>query len=152
MAITDFVNPIDKDKVAENPGLLPYAHSIGGPPIRPEDKGKLKTRALTAMREQTNKQMSQIQKQVELMISQANEIKRRVEISEEIYMADMGFEPLVAHVYHLYKRVEDNKNVMMMIGPNEWGKNKRADLNYTASVQLMADHTWDIIEDNYSNY
>ena len=25
-----FVNPIDKDKVAENPGLLPYAHTAGG--------------------------------------------------------------------------------------------------------------------------
>jgi hypothetical protein len=34
----DFVNPIDKDKVAENPGLLPYAHSVGGPPIKPEDQ------------------------------------------------------------------------------------------------------------------
>jgi hypothetical protein len=146
---TDFVNPIDKDKVAENPGLLPYAHSVGGPPIRPEDKGKIKTRALTAMREQTDKQMMQIQKQVELMMAQANEIKRRVEISEEIYTADMGFEPLVSHVYHLYKRVEDNKNVMMIIGPDEWGKNKRADLSFSASVKLMADHTWDILQDGY---
>jgi hypothetical protein len=146
---TDFVNPIDKDKVAENPGLLPYAHSIGGPPIRPEDKGKIKTRALTAMREQTEKQMLQIQKQVELMMSQANEIRRRVTISEEIYMAEMGFEPLVSHVYHLYKRIEDNKNVMMIIGPDEWGKNKRLDLEFSASVKLMADHTWEILEDNF---
>jgi Protein of unknown function (DUF2452) len=147
--MTDFVNPIDKDKVAENPGLLPYAHSIGGPPIRPEDKGKLKTRALTAMRQQTDKQMMQIQRQVELMVAQANEIKRRVEISEQIYMADMGFEPLVSHTYHLYKRVEDDKNVMMIIGPDEWGKNKRADLEFSASVRLLADHTWEIIEDNF---
>ncbi len=147
--MTDFVNPIDKDKVAENPGLLPYAHSIGGPPIRPEDKGKLKTRALTAMRQQTEKQMIQIQRQVELMVAQANEIKRRVEISEQIYMADMGFEPLVSHIYHLYKRVEDDKDVMMIIGPDEWGKNKRADLTFSASVRLMADHTWEIIEDNF---
>ena len=29
-----FVNPIDKDKVAENPGLLPYAHTAGGAVIR----------------------------------------------------------------------------------------------------------------------
>jgi Protein of unknown function (DUF2452) len=146
---TDFVNPIDKDKVAEHPGLLPYAHSVGGPPIRPEDKGKIKTRALTAMREQTEKQMLQIQKQVELMMSQANEIRRRVTISEEIYMAEMGFEPLVSHVYHLYKRREDNKNVMMIIGPDEWGKNKRLDLEFSASVKLMADHTWEILEDNF---
>jgi hypothetical protein len=145
----DFVNPIDKDKVAENPGLLPYAHSVGGPPIKPEDKGKIKTRALTAMREQTNRQMQQIQKQVELMMSQANEIKRRVEISEDIYGAEMGFEPLVSHTYHLYQRIEDSRNVLMMIGPNEWGKQRREDLNFKASVRLLADHTWDIIEEDF---
>ncbi len=36
-----FVNPIDPDKVAENPGLLPYAHTAGGAVIRPEDKGRI---------------------------------------------------------------------------------------------------------------
>jgi SNF2 family DNA or RNA helicase len=149
--MSEFVNPIDKDKVAENPGLLPYAHSVGGPPIKPEDKGKLKTRALSAMREQTNRQMNQIQKQVELMIAQANEIKRRIEISEDIYTADMGFEPLVSHTYHLYKRIEDDKNVLMVVGPDEWGKNRKESLEFKASVRLMADHTWEILED-YQNF
>jgi SNF2 family DNA or RNA helicase len=149
--MSEFVNPIDKDKVAVNPGLLPYAHSVGGPPIKPEDKGKLKTRALSAMREQTNRQMNQIQKQVELMIAQANEIKRRIEISEDIYTADMGFEPLVSHTYHLYKRIEDDKNVLMVVGPDEWGKNRKESLEFKASVRLMADHTWEILED-YQNF
>ena len=25
----EFINPIDPDKVAENPHLLPYAHTVG---------------------------------------------------------------------------------------------------------------------------
>ena len=57
------INPIDKDKVAENPGLLAYPHNIGSIAIRPEDQGKLKSRALSAMREQTSRQLSQLQKQ-----------------------------------------------------------------------------------------
>jgi hypothetical protein len=44
-----FVNPIDPDKIAENPGFLPYAHHAGSMPIKPEDEGKLKSRALRAM-------------------------------------------------------------------------------------------------------
>ena len=32
-------NPIDKDKITETPSLLPYAHTIGGVVIRPEDVG-----------------------------------------------------------------------------------------------------------------
>ena len=45
----DFVNPIDPDKIAENPHLLPYAHQVGSAVIKPEDQGKLKGRALSAM-------------------------------------------------------------------------------------------------------
>ncbi len=55
-----FINPIDKDKVAENPGLLPYPHHIGSSIVKPEDVGKLKLRALSAMQQQTNSQLLQI--------------------------------------------------------------------------------------------
>ena len=56
----EFVNPIDPDKIAENPHLLPYAHTVGGAVIKPEDTGKLKGRALSAMNQQTDMQLSQI--------------------------------------------------------------------------------------------
>lgn len=139
-------NPIDKDKVAEKPGLMEYPHTVGGAPIRPEDKGKIKTRALTAMREQTNKQLQQIQKQVELMMEQAKEIQRRVEVSEQIFLADIPSEPLVHHVYHLYEK--DGKNKLMMISPDEWDCEKSG-LKFVASVKLMADHTWEILNDEF---
>lgn len=64
---TMFKNPIDKDKTAEDPGLIPYPHTIGSIIVKPEDEGKLKSRALSAMREQTNKQLAQIQKQAALL-------------------------------------------------------------------------------------
>lgn len=139
------INPIDKDKVAENPGTLSYPHNIGSIVVKPEDEGKLKSRALSAMREQTNRQLLQIQKQVELLASQANELRRRVEISEKIYLADLTFEPFIGHIYHLYKK-EDNYK-LMLIGPNEWGRSKRNELEYVSSVKLLSDHTWEITEE-----
>jgi hypothetical protein len=138
----EFLNPIDKDKVAENPGLLEYPHHIGGLVIKPEDKGKIKSRALTAMREQTSMQMSQIQKQVELLAKQANDIKERIEIAEKIYSAELAFEPVIAHIYHLYKK--DDVYKLLMIGPEEWGR-KSADLQYVSTVKMMGDYTWEII-------
>ena len=109
----EFKNPIDKDKVAENPGLLPYPHHVGGIVIKPEDNGKIKSRALTAMREQTTIQMNQIQKQVELLVQQANELKERIEMSEKIYQAELSFEPLIGHIYHLYTKNEIYKLLLM---------------------------------------
>ncbi len=137
------INPIDKDKVAENPGLLPYPHTIGSFVVRPEDVGKLKSRALSSMYEQTNSHLLQIQKQVELLARQASEIQNRIQISEIVYQAKISFEPFVGQTYHLYKK--NNVHFLMMVGPNEWGRSKNIDLEFISSVKLLSDHTWLII-------
>jgi len=138
------INPIDKDKVAENPGLISYPHTIGSVVIKPEDMGKLKSRALSAMREQTDMHLLQIQKQVELLISQANEIQKRIVISEKIYTAVISFEPFIGHPYHLYKKEDQYR--LMMIAPDEWGRSKTGSLEYINTVRLLSDHTWEILE------
>ena len=38
-----FINPIDKDKVAEAPSILAYPHHVGSIIVRPEDNGKIKS-------------------------------------------------------------------------------------------------------------
>lgn len=137
------INPIDKDKTAENPGLIAYPHNIGSSLVKPEDVGKVKSRALSAMEEQTATQLLQIQKQVELLASQANAIQKRVEISKIIYTAVMSFEPFIGHTYHLYKKEDVYK--LMMVGPDEWGRSAGKNLEFIQSVRLLSDHTWEII-------
>ncbi len=138
-----FVNPIDKDKVAENPHLLPYAHNVGSAVIKPIDKGRVKGLAVSAMYEQTEAQLNQIRKQVELLAEQAQAIHDRVKISEDIYQAEVGFKPLINHEYHLYKK-SDGKHVLSMVAPYEWGK--KAPYEFVATVRLLSDHTWEIID------
>ena len=137
------INPIDKDKTAENPGLIEYPHNVGSIMIKPDDVGKLKTRALSSMYEQTDYQLAQIQKQVELMLAQANDIKNRIAISEKIYTAKLSFEPFVGNIYHLYKK--DDQYLLLLVGPHEWGKSKNNNLEFIESVKLLSDHTWEII-------
>ena len=142
----DFINPIDKDKVSDNPHALEYAHHVGSALIKPEDKGKIKGRSLSAMEFQTDQQLTQIYEQMQLLAEQAKKIALRKEISERIYMADFRFTPIINHTYYLYENLE-NKQVLSMIGPNEWGR-VRTGKNYTylATIKLLADHTWEIID------
>ncbi len=141
----EFINPIDKDKVAENPHLLPYAHTVGGSVIKPIDKGRVKGLSLDAMYEQTNVHLSQIRKQVELLIGQAQEVHDRVEISEKIYLADMGFKPLIGSTYFLYQK-SDESYVLSMISDDEWGD--KPPYEFISKVKLLSDHTWDILDSN----
>ena len=136
-------NPIDKDKVAENPHLLPYAHTVGGSVIRPIDKGRVKGLAVSAMYDQTEAQLDQIREQVTLLAAQAEKIHKRVEISEKIYLAEINFKPLIGHTYHLYER-KNGKEVLSMVGPNEWKKQIPFE-KFIATVKLLSDHTWELL-------
>jgi len=140
-----FENPIDKDKVTENPHSLEYAHHVGSALIKPEDKGKIKGRAISAMELQTDQQLTQIYEQMQLLAEQAKKINQRKEISEKIYQAEFRFEPIINHTYHLYQNKEGGQ-VLSVIGPNEWGRSVRKDdFVWEATVKLLADHTWEIL-------
>ena len=143
----EFINPIDPDKVAENPHSLEYGHHSGSALIKPEDQGKLKSRALNAMEHQTDMQLNQIYEQMKLLADQAKKLNDRKSISEFIYQAEIRFEPFINHTYHLYKK-QQGTYILSLIGPRQWGKSG-AELEFMASVKLLADHTWDILEQNF---
>lgn len=142
----EFKNPIDPDKITETPGSLEYGHHLGSALVKPEDQGKLKGRALSAMEHQTDMQLEQIRQQMQLLAEQARKLNDRKAISEFIYQAEMRFEPLINHIYHLYQR-EDERFLLSLIGPGQWGRSG-AQFTFLATVRLLADHTWDILEKN----
>lgn len=136
-------NPIHKDFVAENPGLLPYAHHLGSAIIKPIDKGKVKGVAMTAMYQQTGNQLNQLKEQIETLVKQAQDLHDRIGISEMIYKADCGFKPMINQTYYLYEK-EAEKWILSMVSPTEWGKN--SPYVYIATVELFADHTWEVLD------
>ncbi len=140
----EFINPIDPDKVTQNPHSLEYGHHAGSALIKPEDQGKLKSRSLNAMEHQTDMQLNQIYEQMKLLADQAKKLNDRKTISEFIYQAEIRFEPFINHIYHLYKK-PNGAFLLSLIGPNQWGRSG-AELQFMATVKLLADHTWDVID------
>jgi hypothetical protein len=139
----EFQNPIDPDKITETPHSLEYPHHAGSALVKPEDQGKIKGRALSAMEHQTDMQLNQIYEQMQLLAGQAKKLQDRKTISEFIYTAEMRFEPLINHIYHLYKK-ENGTHLLSLIAPDQWGRSKHK-FQWVATVRLLADHTWDVL-------
>jgi len=137
-----FINPIDPDKITDLPGLLPYAHHSGSLPIKPEDEGRLKSRALRAMEYQTDAQLQQIYEQIQLLANQAKALQDRKHISTLIYQCNLKFEPLIHHTYHLYQK--GHEFVLSLVAPEDWGRTK-TQLVYLSTIKLLSDHTWEIV-------
>jgi predicted transcriptional regulator len=121
--------------------VLPYSASVSGAVIKPTQEGVIRHKVLTAMEEQTNMQLDQIRKQVELLALQAQEIQSRKELSMIVYSAKLNFQPIIGNIYHLYEN-HDGSYMISMVSPNEWGRSGKNYKTHHAKVQLLADHTW----------
>lgn len=120
--------------------VLPYSASVSGAVIKANEEGIIKHKALTAMEEQTNMQLDQIRKQIELLALQAHEIQKRKELSMMIYNARLSFKPNIGQTYYLYEK-KDDSFMLSLVAPKEWGGNGPFK-KFISAVQLLADHTW----------
>jgi hypothetical protein len=121
--------------------VMPYSSSVGGAVIKATEEGVIRHKALTAMEEQTNMQLEQIRKQIELLAIQAQEIQMRKELSMLIYNAKLSFVPVIGRTYYLYEK-KDASYVLSLISPKEYGSNAGPYKRFIAPVKLLADHTW----------
>lgn len=120
--------------------VLPYSASVSGAVIKATEEGVIKHKALTAMEEQTNMQLEQIRKQIELLALQAHEIQKRKDLSLTIYSAKLSFRPNIGQTYYLYQK-NDDTHLLSLVSPKEWGHSGPFK-KFLAAVQLLADHTW----------
>lgn len=143
------VSKIDLDELKKRttdiPGLLEYAHSVGGFSVIPTEQGAIKATAMRAMQEQTQIQLDMLLEQMKVLAKQAQALKDRAEISKKIYEADLNFKPVIGETYFIYEK--DNKNVISLVAPEEWGRTAPIG-HFIAEVLLLADHTWKIIRQN----
>lgn len=149
--ISIFVNPFQNGTIMDNsfsknsleiPSLMSFPTSVGSALIKPEDLGKIRGKSMAAMRDQTQRQLNQLYTQMQTLIEQAGALKTRVEISENIYNANIPFEPVIGHDYYMYKR-ENGTHFLSMISPEEWGK-EVISRQFQARVTLLSDHTWEV--------
>jgi hypothetical protein len=132
------------DAQADQPGLMPYPHHVGSAPIVPNAPGAIRHQALEAMREQTDAGLAQIKAQLDLLAQQAQAIQLRRDIAARIFAIPLSFKPEMGHSYHLYRR-SDGSRFLSMVGPREWGRS-RPELTFEATVRLLSDHTWEVLE------
>ena len=120
--------------------VLPYASAVGGVAVRPTKEGVIKHKALSAMEEQTEIQLDQIREQISLLARQAQDIRKRRELSMMVYEAKLSFKPQIGQTYHLYEK-RDGSHILSLVAPSEWGGSGPYK-DFVASVKLLADHTW----------
>ncbi len=137
-----------KTMVSDAPGQSEYAVGRGGVAFTPTKEGAVRSRAFKVMDQQIAMQMDNIMEQVQVLARQAEALKKRRSISEEIYSATIKFEPVVGNLYYLYATPQGR--ILSMISPEDFGAKKLEENQYQfiAKAMLLADCTWQLMEGN----
>jgi len=85
---------------------------------------------------QTKKMMDSFEKEKKEIIEQAEKLIEEYNNSILVWESSISFEPIVGHTYYLYNF--NNKNVLSLIAPNQWGNKDK----FIGSYRLESDGKW----------
>lgn len=110
--------------------FMPYPVSTLSPPIMPTDLTSFKTRGISEVERDLRQKLTEIREDYLRAIDHFNWNKL-------VYEAEIGFEPVVGEIYHLYEM--RGRRALSMVSPGQWPH------RHLASVRLNYDRQWLVV-------
>ena len=79
---------------------------------------------------------------VVVLQKQAEQIKRRLDITDMVHAAEYKFQLFHGKTYWLAFDSKIQKNILIPMGPNDWTTGVPDSYEYITQVQYLGDHTW----------
>jgi len=79
---------------------------------------------------------------VAVLEKQAQQIKRRLEVTDAVHGAVYQFQVVMGKIYWLVWDTRKKHTILTSHGPNDWSSSAPDDYEYIAQVKYMGDHTW----------
>jgi len=125
-----------------NRNITPYPTEAGGPKFDLVPVTKQKDIMLNNARHFAQQEYNRIMELVNVLQKQADEIKRRLEVTDAVHAAEYQFQLSIGQCYWLVWNTRKQKTLLVHLGPTEWSTGKPEDYEYVTQVKFMGDHTW----------
>lgn len=129
-----------------NKNVTPYPTEVGSPKFDLVPVEKQKDIMLNVARMHAQQEYQRIMDLVNVLQKQAQDIKRRLEITDAVHAAEYKFQVSHGNSYWLVFDTSYQKTRLTMQGPDEWSTGKPEHYEYICKVKFLGDYTW--IEDN----
>jgi hypothetical protein len=125
-----------------NRNVSEYPTEAGGPKFDLVPVTKQKDLMINHARMYAQQEYDRIMELVAVLQKQADDIKRRLDVTDAVHAAEYQFQIVMGHCYWL---AWDNRKQQMILthhGPTDWSSGPPADYVYQTKVKYMGDHTW----------
>ena len=125
-----------------NRNVMPYATEAGGAKFDLVPVAKQKDIMINHARIYAQQEYDRIMELVSVLQRQAEDIKRRLDVTDMVYAAEYEFQIVMGQCYWLAMDTRKQKMILTQHGPKDWNTGKPVNYNYVCQVQYMGDHTW----------
>jgi len=125
-----------------NRNITPYATSTLGPTFDLVPVEKQKDLMINHARMYAQQEYDRIMELVAVLQQQAQDIRRRLEVTDMVHGAEYQFQVVMGNSYWLIWHKRYEKTLLVMTGPDEWNTGAPEDYEYLTQVKYMGDHTW----------
>ena len=129
-----------------NKNITPYATEVGGPAFDLIPIEKQKDIMVNVARMHAEQEYNRIMDLVNVLQKQADDIKRRLYITDAVHAAEYQFQVVMGQCYWLVWDRRKEKMLLVLNGPDDWATGVPVDYEYQTQVKYMGDHTWLEIE------
>jgi hypothetical protein len=129
-----------------NRNVTPYATEAGGPKFDLVPVTKQKDIMINHARMYAQQEYDRIMELVAVLEKQAQQIKRRLDVTDAVHAAEYQFQVVMGNCYWLVWDRRKEKTLLVLTGPNDWSTGAPLDYEYQMQVKYMGDHTWLEIE------
>jgi hypothetical protein len=125
-----------------NKNITPYATEVGGPAFDLIPVQKQKDIMVNVARMHAEQEYNRIMDVVKVLQKQADEIKRRLYITDAVHAAEYQFQVYHGQTYWLCFDSKINRTRLCHQGPNDWTTGAPESYSYIAPVKWLGDYTW----------
>lgn len=125
-----------------NRSATPYPTEVGAPNFDLVPVTKQKDIMLNVARLHARQEYDRIMELVKVLQKQAEQIKRRLDLTDSVHDAKYDFQLYHNNCYWLVWDSRKQVSRLVLMGPNEWSSSPPIEYNYMARVRWLGDHTW----------
>lgn len=125
-----------------NRNVTPYATSTLGPKFDLVPVEQQKDIMLNVARMHAEQEYNRIMELVTVLQKQADEIKRRLDITDMVHAAKYDFQIAHGNIYWLVYDHRKSISRLSMLGPNDWNTGIPEGYEYITQVKWLGDYTW----------
>lgn len=131
-----------------NKHATPYPTDVGGPKFELIPVTQQKDIMVNVARLHAQQEYERIMELVLVLQKQAEQIKRRLQITDAVREAQYQFQIFHDKIYWLVFDSKNDFTRLVHLGPNDWSTGPPEEYEYLCQVKWLGDHSWIEVDEN----